>query len=117
MLDDLDASLGRAVDAVRSEGGSSGVEGGGGGGGGVGGGGNGGDLLDMFERWRSELDRIRAGDRQIPSRAGSGSGVGVGAGGGVAGDGRAGMGVMRGRKGVRPEDDPSSAESGGMFVD
>lgn len=111
MLDDLDASLGRAVDAVRREGGSFGVEGGGGGGGG---GGGASDMLDMFERWREELDRIRAGDRQVPPRVGTGTDLSGREGGGGAG---AGVGVMRGRKGVRPEDDPSSAESGGMFVD
>lgn len=108
VLDDLDASLGRAVDAVRSEGGSSL------GSGGEGGGGGGADLLNTFERWRDELDRIRAGDRQVPSRVGTGTDLSGREGGGGAG---AGVGVMRGRKGVRPEDDPSSAESGGMFVD
>lgn len=108
MLDDLDASLGRAIDAVRSEGYSPGVSNGAN----ENGDGRGGSALSMFEQWRTELDRLRAGDRPVPSSSNVPPNINVGAGVGT------GEGVVRGRSTTtRPEHDPSSAESGGMFVD
>lgn len=89
---------------MRSEGYSPGVEGVDG----EGGGSNG--ALSMFEQWRTELDRLRAGDRPVPSSSGAvPANVGAGAG--------SGLGTGAGGRSTRPEHDPSSAESGGMFAD